>query len=444
MKQRLRLATLSLFAVLLVVTLVSASQVSSQEPITVQRDAAISDAQPQAPAAPTSLLFNYQGQLLNANSNPITNPATPMIFRLYTVSTGGTPCWSESRTVDVRSGVFNVLLGQVAAINSGCLAGDAYLELVVDGETLTPRERLTSVAHAVEASTLSAGAVTRGGISLSGPIDMRHDAIVNLRAVSAPSDAHLDIMWGQSQDMFVKSSANGNLYVGMGGNVNVGISGNVNTGGDTNVGGYNLRLGGSGDDRVALRRDGGRTLHLLPWGGSNYAWDNVCIGCGSTADLIVNGNMDLRGSCTMASNSPDSADAVTVADKDCVAGSITSGAYVEANLMRPEERNSDSIERFERGDLLCWSAANEQLELCTKANDRLVMAVADPNGRPIVIGAEPVKVLGPVEAGDILVSSDVAGYAMVNNDPKPGTVIGQALESFDGEMGLIKAMVRKW
>jgi hypothetical protein len=170
----------------------------------------------------------------------------------------------------------------------------------------------------------------------------------------------------------------------------------------------------------------------------------VCIGCGNTADLIVNGNMDLRGSCTVASNSPDDGDAVTVADGDCVAGSITSGAYVEANLMRPEERNSDKIERFERGDLLCWSGANEQLELCNTANDRLVMAVADPNGLPIVIGAEPVKVLGQVEAGDILVSSNVPGYAMVNNDPKPGTVIGQALESLDGEMGLIKAMVRKW
>jgi hypothetical protein len=262
--------------------------------------------------------------------------------------------------------------------------------------------------------------------------------------VSAPSDAHLDIMWGQSQDMFVKSSANGNLYVGMGGNVNVGISGNVNTGGDTNVGGYNLRLGAANDDGyTALRRDG-RILHLLPWGGAAYPWDRVCIGCGSTADLMINGNLDLRGSCIVASNSLDGGDAVSVIDEDCVAGSITSGAYVEANLMRPEERNSDGIERFQRGDLLCWSGAHEQLELCTTANDRLVMAVADPNGRPIVIGAEPVKVLGPVEAGDILVSSDVPGYAMVNNDPKPGTVIGQALESFDGEMGLIKAMVRKW
>jgi hypothetical protein len=205
-----------------------------------------------------------------------------------------------------------------------------------------------------------------------------------------------------------------------------------------------MAFGGPANSSIALRHDGSRTLHLLPWGGSSSAWDDVCIGCGSNANLVVSGNLDLRGSCTVASNSPDGSDALAVVDEDCVAGSITSGAYVEANLMRPEERNSDGIERFQRGDLLCWSGAHEQLELCTTANDRLVMAVADPNGRPIVIGAEPVKVLGPVEAGDILVSSDVPGYAMVNNDPKPGTVIGQALESFDGEMGLIKAMVRKW
>ena len=106
--------------------------------------------------------------------------------------------------------------------------------------------------------------------------------------------------------------------------------------------------------------------------------------------------------------------------KDCAAGSIMSGAYVEANLMTPKERDSDGIDRFERGDLLCWSAANEQLERCNTANDRRAMAVADPDGRPIVIGAEPIKVFSPVQAGDILVRPDLPGYARVNNDPSPG------------------------
>ena len=33
---------------------------------------------------------------------------------------------------------------------------------------------------------------------------------------------------------------------------------------------------------------------------------------------------------------------------------------------------------------------------------------------------------------------------MVNNNPTSGSVIAQALEDFDGEQGIVKAMIRKW
>jgi len=51
-------------------------------------------------------------------------------------------------------------------------------------------------------------------------------------------------------------------------------------------------------------------------------------------------------------------------------------------------------------------------------------------------------VLGPVQVGDLLVAADVAGYAMANNQPAPGTVIAKALEDFAGKRGTIKAMIR--
>ncbi len=123
---------------------------------------------------------------------------------------------------------------------------------------------------------------------------------------------------------------------------------------------------------------------------------------------------------------------------------VNCGALTEANLQTLEELAAERIDRLSEGDLLCWSPESDRLEKCAVANDRLVQAVADPDGRPIVIGAEVVRVLGPVQAGDILVASDVPGYAMVNNDPRPGTVIAQVLENFDGEQGLVKAMIRKW
>lgn len=81
--------------------------------------------------------------------------------------------------MDVRNGVFNVLLGQTTAINSACLTSDAYLELLVNGETLAPRERLTSVLHAVEASALSADATTRGDLAVNGTINMQGNGLVN-------------------------------------------------------------------------------------------------------------------------------------------------------------------------------------------------------------------------------------------------------------------------
>jgi len=166
-------------------------------------------------------------------------------------------------------------------------------------------------------------------------------------------------------------------------------------------------------------------------------------GSGTTVDLVVTGRVSAAGldvgSCHISTSSTAGAQGET----DCTGGTIVSGAYVEANLMTPEERAAETVDRFEQGDLLCWSADDQQLAKCDTANDPLVMGVADTNGKPIVLGAEQVKVLGPVQAGDYLVASEVPGYAQASDDPSFGIVIGQALEDFDGESGLILAMIRK-
>ena len=147
--------------------------------------------------------------------------------------------------------------------------------------------------------------------------------------------------------------------------------------------------------------------------------------------LVVNYDGDFAGGVRMDSNLDMNGNSLN----NC-------GALVEANLQTKEELAAGKIERFDEGDVLCWGV--DQLELCSAANDRLVQAVADSAGRPIVIGAEKIKVAGPVHRGDILVASPVPGYAMVNNNPQPGSVIAQALEGFDGKAGQIKAMIRKW
>jgi len=57
-------------------------------------------------------------------------------------------------------------------------------------------------------------------------------------------------------------------------------------------------------------------------------------------------------------------------------------------------------------------------------------------------GRVPCKVVGKIEKGDMLVTSAYPGVAMVNNDPKPGTIIGKALENYDSEdVGTIEVAV---
>ena len=57
-------------------------------------------------------------------------------------------------------------------------------------------------------------------------------------------------------------------------------------------------------------------------------------------------------------------------------------------------------------------------------------------------GKVPVNVIGKVEKGDMLVASSIPGYAVVDNDPKVGSVIGKAIGSKDDtERGTVHAVV---
>ena len=55
-------------------------------------------------------------------------------------------------------------------------------------------------------------------------------------------------------------------------------------------------------------------------------------------------------------------------------------------------------------------------------------------------GRVPCKVQGTVSKGDMMVSAG-NGYARAEDDPKLGSVIGKALEDFDGDIGVIEVVV---
>lgn len=93
--------------------------------------------------------INYQGYLTDTAGDPI-NGNLSMTFRILD---GGSPQWSESLTVSVEDGLFNVVLGTTTPIPASVFAsGEArWLELVVEGETLSPVTEITAVAYAYSA-----------------------------------------------------------------------------------------------------------------------------------------------------------------------------------------------------------------------------------------------------------------------------------------------------
>lgn len=112
--------------------------------------------------------INYQGYLTDSSGNPIQGTLT-ITFSLYDVQSGGTPLWSETRSVAVSNGIFSVQLGTFTSLD---LPFDApyYLGVKVggdDAEEMTPRIALTAVGYAFRAKTVEIDRDTLNSLSCS-------------------------------------------------------------------------------------------------------------------------------------------------------------------------------------------------------------------------------------------------------------------------------------
>lgn len=117
-------------------------------------------------------LLNYQGYITDTMRIPIT-ANLDMDFAIYDQATGGNLFWSETQTnVPIEQGIFHVLLGNATSIPDSVFSlGNArWLQLVVAGETMLPRTRITAVGYAYS-STYSDTAEYARNISGSGDGD---------------------------------------------------------------------------------------------------------------------------------------------------------------------------------------------------------------------------------------------------------------------------------
>jgi N-acetylneuraminic acid mutarotase len=113
--------------------------------------------------------INFQGKLTNPDGTNVTNGNYSIDFSIYTVSSGGSSTWTETQSVAVADGIFNVQLGSVNSLpgsvdfNSSSL----YLGIKVGSDAeMTPRVRLTAAPYAFN-STLFSGLATTDFVQLA-------------------------------------------------------------------------------------------------------------------------------------------------------------------------------------------------------------------------------------------------------------------------------------
>ncbi|MFP4460153.1 MAG: hypothetical protein ACLFSQ_11270 [Candidatus Zixiibacteriota bacterium] len=94
--------------------------------------------------------LNYQGKISEATGIGI-NDNLDIVFKIYDLESGGEALWSETHAaVPIEKGLFNVVLGETTPIMLD-FSSQYYLEIEIDGDTMSPRQALSSDGYAFRA-----------------------------------------------------------------------------------------------------------------------------------------------------------------------------------------------------------------------------------------------------------------------------------------------------
>ena len=109
---------------------------------------------PLGPSVPN--LINFQGRLTDASGNPVADGSHTVNFTLWTLPSGGVNVWTENTSQTTSGGLFTHNLGSITLLNPDLLQGydSLYLQIVADGQTISPRIRLTSTSYSHVAGNL--------------------------------------------------------------------------------------------------------------------------------------------------------------------------------------------------------------------------------------------------------------------------------------------------
>lgn len=193
-------------------------------------------AQAQGPAK-----INFQGRL--ADGTNLFSGSVGLQLRIYTNAVGGSPVYEDSNTVTAVEGVYSTFIGDNTVSGSlpAALAGaQAWVEVVANGLTFSPRYELASVPYALNTASGS-NYVNRAGDVMTGNLAL------NLTGISSPNAAYEQ---GGGVSVLATAATNALWAVGVRGRVSQTTPSSSNrairgvTGAASSVGGTNSSLHG--------------------------------------------------------------------------------------------------------------------------------------------------------------------------------------------------------
>lgn len=302
------------------------------------------------------------------------------------------------------------------------------------------------------------------------------DGRIQVNSLILGGDSSYEILRLDTTELVFKTPAQGEILRAVG---NSGTSGNANP--DVNIPGH-VNIGNTGIAESVLQNQSnfsGESALGVDWiyssfieaaGEKGSASTGVAIG--ANTGKTTSGQIGIVVADTGTSSSvtpfifkstgvvPDLDDAYNIGSSslkyNTVYATLFSGTALEAYYADLAE-NYLGDKAYEPGTVLIFGGS-EELTVTNTRDDHRAAGVVTTNpaqlmnshlkGNHVVglalQGRVPCKVIGKVNKGDLIVTSAVPGYGMVNNTPKPGTIIGKALEAKDStNKGVIEVVVGK-
>ncbi len=129
---------------------------------------------PLVASAQAPQLLGYQGRLVKMDGTPESGNAQ-MRFGLFGTETGGSSLWEETQAVSISQGYYSTFLGRMTMFPATLFdTGTLWLEVAVQApgdtqfRTMTPRQRVGSVAFALSARSVKGGTVDATSVSING------------------------------------------------------------------------------------------------------------------------------------------------------------------------------------------------------------------------------------------------------------------------------------